>query len=173
MVKNTTGGNKSKSQARKFVGGSSSNNRLRIALDEGEIYGQVVKIFGSMNCSVIGTDNITRRCIIRGKFRGKGKRDNMIRPGTWVLIGEREWESQTCDLLEVYSDTDKEKLKTQVLDVNWKIFIANDFSNGNNSIANDENLIFSDAVDEEYANIVQNIDPLMPSLEEEVCIDDI
>lgn len=157
MVKNTTGGNKSKCQARKsFSGGSTSQQRLRLAKEEGEFYCQVIKIFGSMNCSVVGTDNITRRCVIRGKFRGKGKRDNMIRPGTWVLVGARDWESRaegtepTCDLLEVYNDTDKEKLKSQVLDVNWKSFIANDCS----SSVNDDNLVFSDATDEEYASIV-------------------
>ena len=29
---------------------------------------------------------------MRNKFRGRGKRDNTVSPGTWVLIGIREWE---------------------------------------------------------------------------------
>ena len=163
MVKNTTGGNKSKSQARKsFSGGSgNSNGKLRLVKEEGEIYCQVVKIFGSMNCSVVGTDNITRRCVIRGKFRGKGKRDNMIRPGTWVLVGAREWECHsdgspaTCDLLEVYNEVDKEKLKSQVTDVNWRNFITNDVT----CTANDDNLVFSDATEEEYESMMNNLLP--------------
>ena len=52
-------------------------------------------------------------------------------------------------------------------------FIANDFSNGNNSITNDENLVFSDAVDDEYVNITNASLPSLEEKEEEVCIDDI
>ena len=29
---------------------------------------------------------------IRGKFTGRGKRDNMLECGKWVLIGLREWD---------------------------------------------------------------------------------
>jgi translation initiation factor IF-1 len=161
MVKNTTGGNKSKGQARKLFSGGSSNNKLRLAKEDGEIYCQVIKIFGSMNCSVVGSDNITRRCIIRGKFRGKGKRDNIIRPGTWVLAGVRDWESHahgsepTCDLLEVYTDSDKEKLKSQVLDVNWRTFISND-STFHNTGAGEDEVVFSDAIQEEYTSIMSD-----------------
>jgi hypothetical protein len=57
-------------------------------------------------------------CIIRNKFRGRGKRDNTVALGTWVMVGIRSWESnsgdnntQKCDLLEVYNDGEKEKLK--------------------------------------------------------------
>jgi translation initiation factor IF-1 len=185
MVKNTTGGNKSKGQARKlFSGGNASNNKLRLAKEDGEIYCQVVKIYGSMNCSVVDDHNITRRCIIRGKFRGRGKRDNMIRPGTWVLVGARDWESRaegaepTCDLLEVYGDGDKERLKSQVLNVNWKVFIANDCS-VHHSGTGDQDVVFSDTIDEEYANIMEGDDASRPTRnqvfaeDEEIDVDDI
>ena len=51
MVRNTTGGSKHKSQARKNVaprGGAS--NALRLAQEEGECYAQVEKMLGGSNC---------------------------------------------------------------------------------------------------------------------------
>ena len=44
MVKNTTGGSKTKGQARKFVT-AAPKNILRISQDELEVYAQVTKIF--------------------------------------------------------------------------------------------------------------------------------
>ena len=51
---------------------------------------------------------------MRQKFKGRGKRDNTVNPGGWVLVGVREFEScakPKHDLLEVYTDTEKQKLK--------------------------------------------------------------
>jgi hypothetical protein len=51
-------------------------------------------------------------CIIRNKFKGRGKRDNILDSGSWVLVGMREWASKqdTCDLLEVYNDGERDRL---------------------------------------------------------------
>ena len=126
MVKNKTGGNKAKRQGRKFVGTVSS--KLRIALEEGEIYAIVTKHFGNAMMDVLCIDGIQRICIIRNKFRGRGKRDNCVNVGSWILIGKREWEisdsdkKEKCDLLEVYNQTDVEQLKK--LPNNWKILTS-------------------------------------------------
>ena len=70
-------------------------------------------------------DEKERRCFIRGKFKGRGKRDNIIEVDKWVLVGLREFqqvpseivlvngkkEMEMCDLLEVYSSSEKETLK--------------------------------------------------------------
>jgi initiation factor 1A len=163
MVKNTTGGNKHKGQARKFVTSSNKQtNKLRIGEEEGEVYAQVIKMLGNGMCHVICIDNKTRLCFIRGKFRGRGKRDNTLKMGTWLLIGLREWESEKgkssndlekCDLLEVYSDIDKERLKKTV-NCNWSNFIENDatFTNTN---SNDE-ITFEDDGTEEYIKLMEN-----------------
>ena len=37
-------------------------------------------------------DDVTRLCIFRKKFKGRGKRDNMVSVGTVVLVGQRTWE---------------------------------------------------------------------------------
>ena len=162
MVKNVTGGSKHKSQGRKFVNNSSSKQHagLRVIEEEGEIYSQVTKMLGNGMCHVISVDNKTRLCFIRGKFRGRGKRDNTIKVGSWILIGLRDWESgnsakdlEKCDLLEVYSDIDKERLKKTV-NCNWSNFIEND-SIFSNTKAND-GIIFEDDITEEYKTLMEN-----------------
>jgi translation initiation factor IF-1 len=130
MVKNRTGGCKTKGQARKFVNSVKQTSNLRISNDEFEVYAQVTKMLGNGMCHVLCIDEETRLCHIRGKFRGRGKRDNFIGNNTWILVGLREWELnkdkeskklQNCDLLEVYSGIDVERLKNTV-DENWNLF---------------------------------------------------
>ena len=118
MVKNNTGGNKAKRQGRRFAteqqGGS--NKGVRKATEIGEIYAAVTKIFGGSTCEVKCNDGVIRQCVIRGKFAFKGKRENTLISGIWVLVGLRDWEVRAsglprCDLLEVYSSVEKEKLR--------------------------------------------------------------
>jgi len=159
MVKNTCGGNKHKSQARKTVIGSKQTSVLRLAREDGEVYAQVIKIFGGALFSALCMDGVTRNCVIRGKFRSK--RDCIISPGSWILVGIREYVSikkdtvETCDLLEVYVDSDKEKLKSQQPSMNWRVFVTASAS-GNVQQTDDDTIKFTDAVDEEYQNIINN-----------------
>ena len=126
MVRNLTGGSGHKSQARKNVaprgGGSGS---IRVAKEEGECFAQVERLLGGSNCHVKCLDGVVRLCVIRGKFRGKGKRDNVLAMGSIVLVGIRDYESrkgegklETCDLLEVYRESDKTTLFSTVK-VDW------------------------------------------------------
>ena len=96
MVKNLKGGSGHKSQARKFAstGATKQSSKLRVVEEEGEIYAQITKVFGNGMCDALCIDEVTRLCIIRGKFRGRGKRDNTLRVGSWILAGKREWESE-------------------------------------------------------------------------------
>jgi len=160
MVKNTGGGNKAKGFARKNL--VKSSNALRVSHDEAEVYAQVTKILGGAMCHVEDLDGVTMLCHIRGKFRGRGKRDNFIGTGTWVLVGLREWEKEpsngkllNCDILEVYTDHDKERLKNTVTTINWNSFIAND----NKIIATDtskhDNFEFSSEKTDEYAALIE------------------
>jgi hypothetical protein len=121
MVKNSTGGNKSKGLARKnFI---KRDSVLRVAKEEGEIYAQAVKIMGGNIASAIDIEGNPLRVHIRGKFRGRGKRDNFIGPNTWLLVGLHEWGNEKskpsdirdCDVLEVYNESDKSRLKTSVI----------------------------------------------------------
>ena len=129
MVKNTTGGSKAKGQARKGGGGQTS--KLHISHDPLEIYSVAVRAYGNAMFEVLGVDNIKRLCHIRGKFKGRGKRDNFISVGTYLLVGLREWESPdaliaqnklpNCDLIMVYSDQDKDRLKSQESHIDWDV----------------------------------------------------
>lgn len=129
MVKNH-GGNKGKKGARKHLNPTSSR-AVREKSEEGEVYAAVVKIYGGCNCEVICEDERKRLCIIRNKFRGRDKRDNFIAPGVWVLVGMREWEAkgadkqEKCDLLCVYRDDEKKKLKSNAAG-NWEALTAAD-----------------------------------------------
>lgn len=111
MVKNKTGGSGSKCLARKHFNEQKST-RLRLSEDPCEKYAQVTKMYGEM-CEVMCDDNTSRKCFIRGKFRGKGKRSSFIRIGEVVLVGLRSWASNDlqCDLLEVYSAQEVQQLK--------------------------------------------------------------
>jgi hypothetical protein len=137
MVKNTTGGGGNKKFARKHAanGASKSGNKLRISEDEGELYAVCTKNLGNNMFHAIATDGITYLVHIRGKFSGRGRRDNTVAGGVWVLIGLRGWTNteqlsgkkklQQFDLLEVYSDQDKTRLKDAV-DEDWDVLIEND-----------------------------------------------
>ena len=126
MVRNITGGSHAKSQARKNVvprGGGSGT--LRVAQEEGEIFVQVERMLGGSNCHVICTDGVVRLCVIRGKFRGRGRRDNVLAVGSLVMVGMRDYESskgkdkmENCDLLEVYRDVDKVRIRSMVK-IDW------------------------------------------------------
>jgi len=144
MVKNT-GGNKAKGYARKNLSSGSSQNALRLSTDPAEVYAQAVKILGGALCRVVDINGNEMTCHIRGKFRGRSKRNNLIVSGTWLLVGLREWEKEpsvgkllNCDLIEVYSDSDKDRLKNIVTSVNWSLFITNDTKTINSSYTSDD-----------------------------------
>lgn len=117
MVKNQ-GGNKSKKGARKLmVAPQNKNVREKDAKEPCEMYASMVKLYGGSICEVICEDGVTRLCVIRNKFRGRGKQDNFLSVGVLLLIGLRDWEvrhpdkKENCDLLCVYREDEKLKLK--------------------------------------------------------------
>ena len=119
MVKNF-GGNKSKKMGRKFVKEQAEHGvglKTRLSEDPCEMYAAVAKEYGNGRALVKCVDGEERIMIIRKKFKGRGKRDNFIRVGTWVLVGLRSYEARkadskdVCDLLEVYNQHDIEFLK--------------------------------------------------------------
>ena len=158
MVKNTTGGSRHKSQARKNVmSAKSGNGALRMAQEEGEMYAQVEKILGGSNCQVRCIDGIQRLCVIRGKFRGRGKRDNTLSKGTLVLVGLREYESsygnttgagskikdklQNCDLLEVYRETDKTRIRKADNSINWSLLTSDTKISATTEVEEDDEFV--------------------------------
>ena len=169
MVKNTKGG-KHKAGARKHMTAvRDKRTRLADPNEEGEKYASVSTISGGSHCRVICQDGHERICVIRGKFRGgRGKRNNFVGRGTWLLVGIRDWSSgadrndgklDTCDLLEVYADSDKQELLKTPGD-HWKQFIANDnlAPGAGSSTTEDDMFVFTDNKEaEEYEKIMSSI----------------
>lgn len=117
MVKNTQGGSKGKSQARKFSSSCvASRSALRLSQCVFEKYACVTKYYGQGRCIVKTTDDMELQCVIRNKFKGRSRRSSMVSVGTIVLIGLRDWEGvdnyKICDLLEVYDSDDFNQLKS-------------------------------------------------------------
>jgi translation initiation factor IF-1 len=146
--KNLHGGAGYKKFARKHNTSSSSNTFVRTSKDDNELYAIATKMLGNNMFQCHCIDNIVRICCIRGKFSGRNKRDNTIVPGTWILIGLREWENTTslnngikklqqCDLLEIYSGISKERLK-ELEHQNWSILNSNDLSKVDTLSKNDD-----------------------------------
>lgn len=184
MVKNTTGGSKTKGQARKFTS-AAPKNTLRISKDELEVYAQVTKNLGNGMCHVHCLDGKTRLCHIRGKFRGRGKRDNFIGVGTWLLVGLREWEAssttikkddkvENCDVLEVYNEYDKQRLKDSISE-DWSIFAKLD---GVTTAHTSEDIEFEDSKTSEYYELMEEqmaskTPAKVIAMDDEIDVDDI
>lgn len=130
MPKNTKGGSGHKRQARKHTSGGNQNNRTRFSEDPLEMYAVCTKLYGQGHVEVMCHDGVSRMCVIRKKFKGRGKRDNSVIMGTWLLVGKREFEvraagkKEKCDLLEVYRDNDKTVLQQKASDINWSVLKA-------------------------------------------------
>ena len=165
MVKNVHGGNKHKSQGRKFTAGK-ANNKLRVAENEGELYSIVTKMLGNGMFHTYCIDGIVRLAQIRGKFSGRGKRDNFVEVGKWVLVGEREWDVTSkdkannpklkCDLLEVYTEMDKERLMDTVR-MDWNILISQDTSKTKDAGDTDADIAFQTQREEECDKLLAEI----------------
>ena len=158
MVKNF-GGNKSKKQGRKFVGDPKASKELRVPENEFEIIASVTKDYGNGRCLTICIDGKERICIIRNKFRGRGKKDNLVKIGTWVLIGKRDWETiredkhENCDLLVVYRDDEKKKLMQSCDNDFTAIYKNNDYDDTINN--DDSNVEFVDEQTLEFLNAAE------------------
>ena len=116
-------------------------------------------------------DGISRLCIIRNKFKGRGKRGNVINSCVWVLVGVRDWEvrvnkPQRCDLLEVYSDADKEKLR-QTAGCSFDTLLRVN-TDGSTEIAPDDGIVFVNEETYKYENAIKN----EPSKKIDAVIDD-
>ncbi len=120
MVKNKKGGSSHKKMARKNVAPKGGyNKKLRKAVEEGEMYARVTAMLGGGHARIICADGKERTLVIRGKFRGRNKRDNTLKLNTFVLVGLQsvsfgaviqKGKLEKADLLEVYKESQKEEL---------------------------------------------------------------
>lgn len=160
MVKNSNGGNRHKKVARKHYNAMKAPSRTRLAnpKEPCEMYASVITMYGQ-NCDVICNDGIKRTCVIRKKFKGRNKRNNIITTDTKVLVGLREWEKiaegkkQKCDLLEVYEKKQHHDLMSDP-NCNWDKLLSDLEKRGKN--INDDTYEFHDNIENVDNN--ENID---------------
>jgi translation initiation factor IF-1 len=163
MVKNEGGGCNGKKVARKHK--TKGKNELRLSTSADEKYAIVKKLLGN-TCDVICEDGVNRRCIIRGKFTGRNKRDNMLDSGTYILIGMREWVDEAgcsrhaddnnvkyCDLLEVYNSMERDILRRT-----HNIFSSLKDESGNKYDDRDTNVMFVDENTLKYQNVIKKME---------------
>ena len=101
MVKNLTGGSGAKSSARKFS--SSHAHSIPLPSDPSHRIAIVLKIHGP-HCDVLFHDNSHSIALIRNKFKGRHKRHNLIKTGSFILVSIRDFQITHSDILFVYDD---------------------------------------------------------------------
>jgi translation initiation factor IF-1 len=146
MVRNLTGGTKTKGIARKHQN-KSSNGFIRLPQCEEEQFAYVSKVLGNGMCEVFINEKQRLIAHIRNKFRGKQKRHNMISPHMIVLAGLRSWEStlKNCDILYVYDDNEINQLKIRPdIGIDNVINLQNANAIVKTDIVNDDTLLFND-----------------------------
>jgi hypothetical protein len=165
MVRNNKGGKNGKKMARKHIKTETEeeNKIVRIPMEEGEIFACSTKLLGNAMVSVVDLSGNEYICIIRKKFKGRGKRENTIQKGTWLLVGKRLYEKETsngkkpkCDVLEVYNDKEKHILKKRFTEYKWDLFESyND--DVTETAENEESIIEFDESQPDYAEMLENM----------------
>ena len=133
-------------------------------------------MLGNGMCEIYTNENVRLIGNIRNKFRGKQKRNNMLSVNSVVLIGVREWENpyKNCDILSIYENNQVEQLRNipgiQIADI-----LKRQLGYSNTTISNDDELIFTDDIDENAIVVPKQRIPVDFELEqtEEIDIDDI
>ena len=177
MVKNTKGGKGAKNLARKTQSGDSGSGKLRLPTCELEQYACVTKMLGNGMCEIYTNENVKLLGHIRSKFRGRQKRNNIISLFSIVMIGLREWENpiKNCDILCVFDEVQIDQLKDlPQIDIRHilQLRLINEASKSEYDVTN-ENVLFTNDIDEEKENISQRLEKFEMDAEDEIDIDDI
>ena len=115
MVKNTSGGTKTKGLARKHVksAGGGGGAALRLPEEQLEVIVAVGSMLGNGMCEVFNNDDQRFIAHIRNKFKGRHKRANLITKNSIILCGYREWEKpyKNLDVIFIYDDHNINQLR--------------------------------------------------------------
>jgi translation initiation factor IF-1 len=143
--RNTTGGSAHKGLARKFINSNQrSNDVLRLPENHGEQFAVVSKMLGDGKCRVnVSLDDgsiVELLCHIRGKFRGRNKKHNIVAVSSLLLVGLRDWESNlsNCDLIHIFDPSSFSSFPSHL-----SLIISNLSNNNNNNNPNLDLIDFS------------------------------
>lgn len=104
MPKNKLGGNK----AKRAKGDAQAAKRELIFKEDGQEYGQVMRMLGNGRCEVTCFDGTKRLCHIRGKMRKKV----WVCQGDIVLVSLRDFQDEKGDIIVKYTSDEARNLKT-------------------------------------------------------------
>ncbi len=101
--------------ARKSKGGKHQRGKLEMLKkrelnfkEDGEAYGQIIKILGNGRFEARCDDHVTRMCHVRGKLHKKV----WINNEDIVLISKRSFEDKKADIILKYTPEEVRKLKS-------------------------------------------------------------
>jgi hypothetical protein len=169
MVRNTIGGSKHKSLARKSQVQHLHDDPIPDH-EQHQYIAFVHKHFGNGICLVSLIDSIyshTLHCHIRGKFTGKNKKHNLISTNSFIIVSLRPWENtpKNCDIICCLQGTYGSLGRTLPSD-----------ENQDGELIFSENADSSELTNYEYSNIEKqnkNITDEIEETEESINIDDI
>merc|ERR1712050_620433 len=104
MPKNKLGGNKAK-RAKADPQGA---KKELVFKEDGQEYGQVMRMLGNGRCEVNCIDGTKRLCHIRGKMRKKV----WVNQGDIVLVSLRDFQDEKGDIIVKYTPDEARNLKT-------------------------------------------------------------
>ena len=107
MVKNSTGGNKAKSKARKTTQYNTDIKLENIVKGEEQEYAKILRVNGGGRYAIWCEDEKQRLGTARGKLNRNAK---AVLDGL-VLISKRDFQDGICDILYVYSNDEIQLLK--------------------------------------------------------------
>ena len=168
MVKNTQGGSKHKGQARKLVNAPIST-KPRLSESDDECYAFVTKMLGNGMCHVnlSHKGSLFQNVVghIRGKFRGRNKKNNIVSTGNFVLVGLRTWENtiKNCDIIFTFIDSHIQYIPfdLQSLNLNSNLIISHDnisFSNSNSNTPLSIHDAHADTTNDDDVDVVVVVD---------------
>merc|ERR1719262_284914 len=88
--------------------GTSDTKRELIFKEDGQEYGQVIRMLGNGRCEVSCFDGTKRLCHIRGKMRKKV----WVNQGDIVLVSLRDFQDEKGDIIVKYTADEARNLKT-------------------------------------------------------------
>mmetsp|Transcript_107878 Transcript_107878/g.304983 ORF Transcript_107878/g.304983 Transcript_107878/m.304983 type:complete len:142 (-) Transcript_107878:110-535(-) len=141
MPKNKLGGNK----AKRAKGDQTKVKKELEFKEDGQEYGQVVRMLGNGRCEVTCFDQVKRMCHIRGKMRKKV----WVNQGDIVLVSLRDFQDEKGDIIVKYTADEARNLKTYgELPADTKINDT-DFDNADDS----DNIDFNDDAGQDMTKI--------------------
>jgi hypothetical protein len=155
MVKNTSGGTKTKGLARKHVRSAGGGGAaLRLPQEELEVIVAVGAMLGNGMCEVFNNDGERFIAHIRAKFKGRHKRANLIAKNSIILCGYREWEKpyKNLDVIFIYDDYNINQLRENptinknILNVIKRISLNNNLPNTEPDDLIENDLLFTNDI---------------------------